>query len=100
VDKMPINGSELIDNPMDTIFSPYIDLLGGSFWLFPLTFIAIALYIKTRDVVIVSAFMIASGLLLSGGSMFSSYPEVALGYLIFTGLGFVGLILGIFFMRK
>lgn len=97
---MPINGSELIDNPMDTIFSPFTDLLGTSFWLIPLTFITIALYVKTRDTVIVSVFMLASGVLLSSGSIFAGYPEMALAYMIFSGLGIVGLIAGIFFMRK
>ena len=97
---MSVNGSELIDNPWDTIFSPFTDLFGAGFWLIPLSFIAIALYIKTRDPIIVSAFMIASGTILSGGSMFTTYPEMALAYLIFTGLGFVGLIAGIFFMRR
>jgi len=97
---MPINGSELIDSPMDTIFSPFVDLLGTSFWLIPLTFITIALYVKTRDTVIVSMFMIASGVLLSSGSIFAGYPEMALAYLLFSGLGIVGLIAGIFFMRK
>jgi hypothetical protein len=97
---MPINGSELIDNPMDTIFSPFVDLLGPSFWLIPLTFITIALYVKTRDTVIVSIFMIGSGVLLSSGSIFAGYPEMALAYMIFSGLGIVGLIAGIFFMRK
>jgi len=98
--KMPINGSELIDNPMTTIFSPFTDLLGTSFWLIPLTFIAIALYVKTRDVVIVSVFMLASGVMLSSGSIFAGYPEMALVYMLFSGLGIVGLIAGIFFMRK
>jgi len=97
---MPINGSELIDNPMTTIFSPFTDLLGTSFWLIPLTFIAIALYVKTREVVIVSAFMLASGVMLSSGSIFAGYPEMALVYMLFSGLGIVGLIAGIFFMRK
>jgi len=98
--ELPINGSELIDNPFTTIFSSFTDLLGTGFYLIPLSFICVALYVKTRNAVTVSAFMIGSGLLLSGGTMFSAYPEMALVYLLFTGLGFVGLIVGIFFMRR
>lgn len=97
---MALNGSEFIDAPLETIFSPFTDLLGTGFYLIPLTFIVIALYIKTRDVVVASAFMMASGVLLSSGAIFADYPEMAFVYLIFTVLGIVGIVLGIFFMRK
>ena len=97
---MPINGSELVSDPWGTIFSPFTDLLGTGFWLIPLTFIAIALFVKTRDVVVASLFILASGVMLSGGNIFAGYPEMAFAYLIFAALGIVGLVLGIFFMRK
>ena len=97
---MAVNGSELIDNPFDTVFSPFTDLLGPSFWLIPITFIAIALYVKTKDVVIVSAFLLGSSVLLSAGSMFTGYPEMGLVYMIFAGLGIIGVIAGIFFTKK
>lgn len=97
---MAVNGSELIDNPWTTIFSPFTDLFGPSFYLIPLTFIVIALYIKTRDVVVVSAFMIASGMLLGSGLIFANYPEMAYVYWLFAGLGLIGLIVGIFFPKK
>lgn len=97
---MAVNGSEFIDAPWETIFSPYTNLLGVTFYLIVLSFIVVALYIKTRDLVVVGAFMLASGVLLSSGAIFASYPEMAFLYIIFTLLGIVGLVLGIFFMRK
>lgn len=97
---MPVNGSTLINNPWTTIFSPFTDLLGTGFYLLPITFIALALYVKTRNPVLVSSFVIASGLLLSGGSIFADYPEIVPVYAILVALGFVGLIMGLFFMRK
>ena len=97
---MAINGSELIDNPWDTIFSTFTDQLGNSFWLVPVSFIAVALYIKTRNPVLVSAYMIASGLLLASGNIFLGSPEMMYVYIIFSVLGLVGLILGIFFIKK
>jgi len=97
---MAVNGSELIDAPWTTIFSPFTDLLGTGFYLIPLTFIVIALYVKTRDVVVVSAFMIASGMLLGSGLIFANYPEMALVYWLIAGLGLIGLIVGIFFTKK
>ena len=97
---MPINGSEFISNPWTTIFSPWVDLLGTGFYLIPLTFISMALYMKTRDTASVSMFMLGSGALLSSGSIFTGYSEMALAYLIFTGIGIVGLVGSIFFMKK
>lgn len=97
---MPLNGSELLDDPFNTIFSPFTDILSTGFWLIPLTFITIALYVKTRDVTTVSMFMIASGILLSAGTIFSEYPEMAFLYMIFTTFGIVGVIVSIFFHRE
>jgi len=96
---MPLNATELIENPFTVIFSPYTDLLSSSFWLFPLTFICIALYMKTRNVTMVSAFMIGSGAIL-GTAMFTNYPEMAMVYYLFAAIGLIGVILGIYFMRK
>lgn len=97
---MPLNGSELLDDPFNTIFSPFTDLLGSGFWLIPLTFISIALYIKTRDVTTVSMFMIASGILLSAGTIFSEYPEMAFLYVVFTAIGIIGIVLSLFFHNE
>lgn len=97
---MPFNGSEFIDSPFNTTFAPFTDLFGTGFWLIPLSFITTALYVKTRNPVGVSAFMIASGLILSSGNMFMNHPEMSYIYMIFAGLGMVGVILSIFFIKK
>ena len=97
---MAVNGSELINQPFDTIFSPFTNLLGSGFFLLPLTFIAIALYIKTREPAVVSMFMLASGGLLSGGSIFTGYTAMGLAYTLFAGAGLIGLFLSIYFMRR
>ena len=94
---MPINGSEFINNPFTTVFSPFVDLLGTGFYLIPLSFLCIALYIKTKDVVVVSMFMIGSGIFLASGSIFTGYIEMGLVYIIFIAIGFVAMILGIIF---
>jgi len=97
---MSINGSDLINEPIDTIFSPFTDLLGSSFWLIPLSFITVALYMKTRDVVVTSLFMIGSGVFLAGGSIFAGYPEMILVYGGFATVGLIGIILDIYFMKR
>jgi len=95
-----INGSELIDKPWDTIFSPFTELLGAGFFLIPVSVMATALYVKTHSPVIVSCFLIASGIFLSTGSLFGSYPEMITVYALFTTIGIMGLIVSLFFIRK
>ena len=96
---MPINGSDIINHPWNTTFKTFTDLLGASFWLIPLSFITVALFVKTRNPVAVSGFMIASGLILGSGNIFVSNPQMAYVYWIFAALGVVGIILGIFFHK-
>lgn len=97
---MPVNGTDFINNPWVTTFSPFTDLFGTGFYLIPISFIAIALFIKTRNPVLVSAYMIASGMLFGSGNIFVGFPEMSLVYYLFAGLGLVGLVVSLFFMRK
>jgi len=96
---MPWNASDLINNPWNTTFSPYTGLIGNAFWLFPVSFIGIALYIKTRNPVLVSAYMLASGVLLASGNIFLGTPEMVLVYILFAVIGLIGVFLSIFFMK-
>jgi len=97
---MAINGSELLDKPWDTIFSPFTELLTQGFFIIPVSVIACALYIKTRNPTITSSFLIVSGIFLSTGAIFSAYPEMITVYALFTTIGIMGLIVSLFFMRK
>jgi len=97
---MAVNGSELIDNPWATIFSPFTDLLGSGFYLIPVTFIAIALYVKTKDLMVSSVWLIMAGLLLSGGSIFTGYYGMSMLYTVIVALGVTGVVMNIYFMRK
>jgi len=97
---MAVNASELISSPWETVLSPFTDLLGSGFYLFPVTFIAIALYVKTHDVVLASSWLVAAGILLSAGSIFTGYLEVSVIYIIITAMGVTGVVMGILFMKK
>lgn len=92
-----INGTDLINQPWDTIVSPFIALLGNGFYLVPLSFLSVALYVKTRDFALTSAFILGSGILLSGGSMFTNYPEMAGVYGVFAAIGITGIVLSVFY---
>ena len=97
---MPLNGSELIDQPWDTIFSPFTDLLGSGFYLIPIAIIGAALYVKTRNAIMVSVFIWVSGMILVSGSIFAEWPEAAYVFLIFTAMGMIGTFIGVYMNRK
>lgn len=95
-----VNGSELINDPFNTVFGPFTDLLGPGFFLIVLIFISVALYVKTREIATVSAFMLGSGALLSVGSIFMGYGELAFVITVFCLFGVVGLIASTFFTKQ
>jgi len=97
---MPLNGTELIEQPWETVLSPFIDLLGTGFYLIPITFIALAVYVKTHDVVLSSSWLMASGVLLSSGGIFLGYIQMSIVYTIVTAIGITGVVIGVFFMKK
>ena len=97
---MALNASEFIDSPWNTTWGTYIDLFGNLFWLIPLSGIALALYVKTRNPSMVMGFLVAGSLLLSSGHMFLGAPEMATIYLVFSALAMTGLVMNIYFSRK
>ena len=97
---MALNGTDFINNPWDTTFDSFTDLFGMGFYIIPITFIAIALYIKTRNPMLASSFIWASGILLTSGHIFMNYPEAAKIYLVFTIIGIVGTLLSLIFNKK
>lgn len=103
---MAVNGSEFINDPFNTSFSPFTEFFEGLglngmlFFLFPLMIIVLAVYIKTDDPVVASMSMIVSGLLLGSGGIFVGSGDVALVFYIFAALGVAGVLLSVFFQRR
>jgi len=95
-----LNGTEFVNNPWDAIFDVFTDLFGMGFYIVPVTFIAFALYNKTRNPVLASCFIWGSGLLLASGNIFMDHPEAAKIYLVFTIIGIVGTILSLVFNKE
>jgi len=95
-----INGTQLIEDPINTIFSPFTDLLGSSFWLIPISVIAAALYVRTRNISVVGAWLLGAGMLMSTGNIFAGYPVMLDFYLILSVIGVVSIILGIIIDNK
>jgi len=99
---MALNGSELVNHPWNTTFSPFTDFFtnvagsGEMFYLVPYVFITIALFVKTRDPALSSAWMLGSGALLAGGSIFTGAIEMGTAFTIFAAIGIAGLFISIF----
>ena len=95
-----INGTELIEKPIETMMSPFTDLIGSSFWLIPISIIAAALYIRTRSITMVGAWLLGAGMLLETGNIFAGFPAVLDFYLLLIVIGVVSIILGIIYDKR
>jgi hypothetical protein len=92
-----INGSDLVNQPWNTTFSPYIALFGQGWMIIPVSFIAAALFMKTRDPVVLSMFMILTGALLSIGGLFIGFAPAIFVYLMFSVIGIAVLFFNMFY---
>ena len=95
-----LNGTELTENPFDTVFSSYTDLLGSAFWLIPISVIAAALFIKTKNITVVGAWLLGSGMLMGSANIFSGYPAMLDFYLAVIVIGVISILAGIFMQMK
>ena len=102
---MAINGTEFMNDPWGTAFSPFTDFFGSVigngqiFYLFPLVVLTMGIQIKTQNSVMTTMFMIGSGALLGTGSLFVGATPMAIMFTIYTALGFVGLFMSLLFQR-
>lgn len=89
------NASKIVETPWNTIFSPFSDILGGSFWIIPIGFIALALYIKTHNVTAVGMWLLTSCALVGSG-VFVQYPAMSFVYYLIAVLGMVSAVVSIY----
>jgi len=97
---LPFNGTEFISNPWSEMMEPFVNLLGSGFYLIPVSFIGVALYIKTRSPVSTAAWFLAAGISLTSSGLFTGYIEMAYVYVVFTALAVVGMVMSILYMRR
>jgi len=95
-----LNGTTLINDTWNTVWSPFVDLFGGGFFLIPVSFIGAALFMKTKDPAIIGMYMIGTGALLSAGGLFTGFGEGITVYIIFTALGVGALIYSVIMGRN
>jgi len=92
-----INGSDLITQPYNTTFGAYIGLFGPGWIIIPLTVIAAALFVKTRDTALVSIYMIMAGAFMTVGSVWTGFIGASVLYIIFAGIGIAALMYNVFY---
>lgn len=97
---MAVNGSELLDAPFDTVFSPFTGLLGSMFWLIPISIIAAALFVKTKNVTVVGAWLLGAGMFMGTADIFSGVPGMFTVYGAVIIIGVIAIIAGILLQRK
>jgi len=104
---MPLNMTEFLDNPWDTVYSPFTDFfetyigVGNAFWLFLLVVFTLGIYIKTEgNAIMASMFMIASGAILGSANVFLNQPQMSFAFYIFTALGIAGLFVSMIFQNR
>lgn len=97
---MAVNVTTLINNPVTTVFSPFVDLLGTPFYLIPVTVIGVALFIKTKEPIYLGFFLLLSGALLSGGGIFVGAMNMVLLYIFLIAAGFVSVFYGFYFKSR
>jgi len=85
-----INTTELLESPFNTIFSPYTGMMGSMFWLIPIVIVAGALFVKTKNITSVGAWLLGAGMFMGGLNLFSGFP-IMLD--LFGGLIIVGIIM-------
>jgi len=92
---MAFNGSELLDQPWETIFSVFTDIIGYGFYLVPISFIAVALYIKTKTVAVSGMWLMATTILV-GSAIFNEYPVMSYIYFIIAAFSLTGVIISVY----
>ena len=103
---MPLNGSEWRQAPWNTTFSPFTDYFqsifgnGNVFYLIPIIVIAFGIYIKTRDPVFASAFIMTSSGIFAMGTFLAGLPEMGMMFTVFTAIGITILVVSDIFLRK
>lgn len=104
--KADLNGTELINEPVNTTLSPFMDFFetvtgnGMNFWVIPLIGVTIGIYVNSDEVLAPCMFMLASGGLLTSGHIFAGMPGVPYMLVIFASIGLTGIFASLYLSHK
>ena len=94
-----VNGSTLLNDPWNTIVSPFTDLLGTGFYMIPVGAIGVGLYVKTRNPVMIGMYLLSSGSLLASGSIFAGMMGMVPIWIMVSAAGIASLMIGLLLRR-
>jgi len=103
---MAINGTEFVNNPWNTTFSPFTDIFdytignGNIFYLFPLIVLAFGIYMKTKEPIYATMFIVGSGGILSMGSFLAGVAELGMLFTVFAAIGLTGIVVEVVMQRR
>ncbi len=95
----PLNGTNFSHNLWNTTFSTFSNLLGAWWLLVPISFVGIALFMKTREPVMVSMYLLTTGALLTTGGIFVGMMDMVPVFIIMTAAGLAGVLISLLFRR-
>lgn len=97
---MVFNASDLITQPFNTTFSPYTHLFGMTFFIIPVAFIGAALFLKTKDIALVSIYFIMMSAMLMVGASYANAMGAATFFALVAVLGVAALLYNVFYGGK
>lgn len=104
---MALNGSEFVNDPIGTMFSPFTDFFqnvvnnGQVFYMIPLIVLTIGIYIITDgSMIMATMFMVGSGGILALGSFLAGAGELGMIMTIFTAIGFAGMFISLLLQKR
>jgi hypothetical protein len=101
-----INGTEFINDPIGTAFSPFTNLFrdlvgnGNVFYIVPLIVFTIGLWYKTDEPIMAAMFMIGSGAILGMGTLTAGMESLGILFTIFAAIGLTILIVSLILERR
>jgi len=96
---MPLNGTQLMENPFEVMMTPYTELFGIGAYLIIIVFIVGAIYIKTRDVMATAAALIIASMLFATAGIYNDFPQLVIISVVVVILAVIGLIISFMFQK-
>jgi len=105
---MPLNITNNFNytDPIKYVFEPFTNFFqkylgyGEIFYIIPIITIAIIIWYKTDEPVLVSMFLLASGTILGLSAILINYMTLGIIFIIFAALGLTSLIISFIMQRR
>ena len=97
---MPLDPTNIMNQPWVEMLKPFTDLLGNAFYLLIISVVGGALYLQKKDVELLALYFITMCSLASGANIFFGYLDIVPLYVFIVGVGLAYLIINPLFGKK